>query len=107
MPVALITHPACLEHDPGPYHPECPDRLRAVLRALEHPEFAPLLREPAPQATPEQLALVHPPEYVEAILAIRPDRGERVQLDADTAMSPARRRRRGGRRGVRSRPSMR
>ena len=32
MPTALITHPACLLHDNGPYHPECPDRLRAVMR---------------------------------------------------------------------------
>ena len=39
MPTALITHPACLAHDTGSYHPECPDRLRAVLAALETPEF--------------------------------------------------------------------
>ena len=55
MPTALITHPACLRHDTGPYHPECPDRLRAVLAALETPEFADLLRESAPHATEEQL----------------------------------------------------
>ena len=30
---------------------------------------------------------MHPADYVEAILAIRPDFGESVQLDADTAMS--------------------
>jgi acetoin utilization deacetylase AcuC-like enzyme len=86
MSTALITHPACLRHDAGPYHPECPDRLRAVLRALEGEHFAPLLREPAPLATIEQLARVHPVEYVNAILSIRPDPGELVQLDADTAM---------------------
>ena len=60
MTTALITHPACLDHDPGEWHPECPDRLRAVLGALEAEEFAPLLREAAPQATLEQLALVPP-----------------------------------------------
>jgi acetoin utilization deacetylase AcuC-like enzyme len=87
MPVALFTHPACLDHDAGPWHPECPDRLRAVLQALEHPDFVPLLRERAPLATEEQLSRVHPPEYVRAILAIRPAAGERVQLDPDTAMS--------------------
>ena len=87
MPTALITHPACLNHDTGPYHPECADRLRAVLAALETPEFADLLRESAPHATAEQLGRVHPANYVEAILAIRPDAGELVQLDADTAMS--------------------
>ena len=39
LTVALITHPACLEHDTGTWHPECPDRLRAVLRALEGEAF--------------------------------------------------------------------
>ena len=87
MPTALITHPACLEHDTGPYHPECSLRLRAVLAALETPEFSDLLREEAPEATAEQLQRVHPANYVDAILAVRPDDGETVQLDADTAMS--------------------
>jgi acetoin utilization deacetylase AcuC-like enzyme len=85
--VALITHPACLEHDPGPYHPESPDRLRGVLHALEAEEFAPLLREQAPAATAAQLARVHPADYVDAILAIRPPPGSSVPLDADTVMS--------------------
>ncbi len=87
MPTALITHPACLLHDNGEYHPECPDRLRAVLGALETEEFADLLRESAPHATTEQLTRVHPANYVEAILSIRPAEDEPVQLDADTSMS--------------------
>jgi acetoin utilization deacetylase AcuC-like enzyme len=87
VPTALITHPACLEHENGPYHPECPERLRSVLAALEAQEFAPLLRESAPEATPEQLQRVHPADYVTAILDIRPEPGETVQLDADTSMS--------------------
>ena len=87
MTTALFTHPACLGHDAGPWHPERPDRLRAVLAALEGEAFAPLLRESAPEATPDQLALAHPREYVEAILAIRPPAGETVALDADTAMN--------------------
>jgi acetoin utilization deacetylase AcuC-like enzyme len=84
---ALITHAACLEHDPGPYHPECPDRLRAVLRALDAPEFAGLIREEAPRATKEQLIRVHPANIVDAILAVRPEEGDTVNIDADTAMS--------------------
>jgi acetoin utilization deacetylase AcuC-like enzyme len=84
---ALITHPACLEHDPGPYHPECSERLRAVLDALEAETFVDLLREQAPEATVEQLTRVHPANYVEAILAIRPDFGETMPLDGDTVMS--------------------
>ena len=87
MPVALFTHPACLAHDTGPYHPECPDRLRRVLQALEHPHFVDLLRESAPEATKAQLQRVHPPEYIESILSIAPAPGQGVQLDADTVMS--------------------
>ena len=85
--VALFTHPACLGHDTGGHHPECPDRLRSVLRALEHPDFVSLLREEAPEATPEQLGLAHPKPYVDAILDIRPAEGESVYLDGDTLMS--------------------
>jgi len=70
----------------GPHHPECPDRLHAVLHALEAEEFAPLLRELAPEATIEQLTRVHPPNYVDALLAIRPELGEQVALDGDTSM---------------------
>lgn len=87
MSVLLLTHRACLHHDPGPYHPESPDRLRAVLQALEAEEFAGLIREEAPRATEEQLCRVHPRDYVEAILAIRPPPDERVPLDGDTLMS--------------------
>jgi acetoin utilization deacetylase AcuC-like enzyme len=86
-PVALFTHPSGLEHDTGPYHPECPDRLRAVQQALEHPDFVPLLRERAPAATLEQLTRVHPAEYVSTILAVRPEPGRPVALDPDTIMS--------------------
>jgi acetoin utilization deacetylase AcuC-like enzyme len=85
--VLLFSHRACLQHDPGPQHPECPDRLRAVLRALEAEEFAHLIRDEAPQATVEQMTRVHPAAYVEAILGIRPEPDESVALDADTVMS--------------------
>jgi acetoin utilization deacetylase AcuC-like enzyme len=85
--VLLLTHRACLHHDPGPHHPECPDRLRSVLQALDAGEFAELIRDQAPQATREQLMRVHPENYVDAILAIRPEPDERVALDGDTLMS--------------------
>ncbi len=87
MSTLLLTHRACLDHDPGPYHPECPDRLRAVLRALDAEEFADLIRAEAPRATVEQLQRVHPENYVTAILGVRPPPEETVALDADTLMS--------------------
>ena len=86
-PVALFTHPACLGHDTGPYHPECPDRLRAVLQALEHPDFVPLLREQAPLATRDQLCLAHPAAHVDRILALHPKDGELLAIDPDTVVS--------------------
>ena len=88
MPTALITHTACLDHDTGPWHPECPDRLRVVLAALEAEEFASLIRQQAPLATEEQLALVHPTKFIRAILDARPPEGGRLELDADTVLSP-------------------
>lgn len=87
MSTLLISHPAFLEHDPGEYHPECPDRLRAVMAGLEDESFALLERAVAPAATVEQLLRVHPQRYVEVILGIRPAAGELVMIDADTAMS--------------------
>lgn len=87
MSTALITHPACLAHAVESWHPECPERLAAVLRALEDERFADLLREPAPSATYEQLERAHAPHYVRAILETRPGPGEFRALDSDTMMS--------------------
>jgi acetoin utilization deacetylase AcuC-like enzyme len=86
--VALFSHQACLGHDPGPGHPECPDRLRAVMAALEHPDFVSLLREQAPQATVAQLKLVHPAAYVDTLLSLQPGPGDLLSLDADTFVGP-------------------
>lgn len=83
----LISHPSFLEHDTGDYHPERPDRLRAVTAALADEEFSSLIRLIAPAATIEQLTRVHPQAYVDAILGIRPPDGELVHVDADTVMS--------------------
>src|SRR5256885_13195637 len=88
MTTLLYTHPACLEHDPGPYHPESPERLRAILEALEAPEFARLERRAAPEAAIEDLVRVHPRALVERLLAAVPETGHRG-IDADTILSPA------------------
>ncbi|MFD0390161.1 histone deacetylase family protein [Tistrella bauzanensis] len=89
MSVLLLTHPACLDHETGSWHPESPARLRAVLKALEAPEFSGLVREDAPAATEETLSLAHDPAYIRAVLAAIPAQGaEAVHLDADTVVSP-------------------
>jgi acetoin utilization deacetylase AcuC-like enzyme len=87
MATLLISHPSFLEHDTGPYHPERSDRLRAIAAALNDADFAGQPRLQAPVASHEELTRVHPDDYVEAILRIRPGPGERVQVDGDTVMS--------------------
>jgi acetoin utilization deacetylase AcuC-like enzyme len=88
MMVQLFTHAVCLQHDPGPGHPESPARLRAVLQALDQDRFASLDRVEAPRATREQLLRVHTAAHVDRILDILPAKGT-VRLDEDTLMSPA------------------
>ena len=88
MTTAFITHADCLKHDMGAHHPERPARLTAIEDQLiasgvgQH-----LTRYEAPLATDEQLARVHPAEYVQAIREISPRAGT-VHLDPDTAMNP-------------------
>jgi acetoin utilization deacetylase AcuC-like enzyme len=88
MRTALITHPACLGHATPLGHPESPDRLRAVLRALEGEAFVWLVREAAPLATDEQLARVHGAGHIADLARLEPtEAGDWTALDADTVMS--------------------
>ena len=88
MRTAFVTHADCLRHDMGAYHPERPARLTAIDDQLIAAGIAQYLeRYEAPLATDEQLARVHPPEYVRAIRDVAPDDGT-VHLDPDTAMNP-------------------
>jgi acetoin utilization deacetylase AcuC-like enzyme len=87
MTTQLITHLACLDHDPGAYHPENPRRLQAVLAALEDDAFKELERVSAPRASDDALCLVHPRAFVEAVLGAIPPMG-RHQIDGDTIVSP-------------------
>ena len=88
MTTLLYTHPDCLEHNPGSFHPESPARLQAVLAALEGPDFDRLERREAPEAALEDIARVHPRSLVERLLAAVPQAGH-VGIDADTILSPA------------------
>jgi acetoin utilization deacetylase AcuC-like enzyme len=87
MSTLLITHPACLEHLMPLGHPERPDRLRAIERALEAEKFQTLARSQAPLASLETIALCHPMEYILEVREAAPREGL-IHLDADTAMSP-------------------
>ncbi len=69
-------------------HPECPDRLRAIMAAFEAEDFFYLDREQARQATREELLRAHSEVYVDSILAMVPEPGKpSVFIDMDTALS--------------------
>ena len=87
MTTLLISHPACLAHDMGEGHPERPERLRAIERALEGEAFQMLARDAAPRAEISAIARVHPLDYIEAIRAATPKQGL-IAIDQDTLMSP-------------------
>jgi acetoin utilization deacetylase AcuC-like enzyme len=85
---AFITHAACGLHDMGSYHPESPERLRAIedqliasglINYLDHHD--------APLADKTHLTRVHDEQYVDTILKMVPEKGI-VHLDPDTAMNP-------------------
>jgi acetoin utilization deacetylase AcuC-like enzyme len=87
MSTLLITHPAFLDHLTPLGHPERPDRLRAIERALEAEKFQTLARSQAPLASLETIALCHPMAYITEVRESAPREGL-IHLDADTAMSP-------------------
>jgi acetoin utilization deacetylase AcuC-like enzyme len=81
--VRLYSHAACVAHDPGAGHPECPARLQAVLDAVSS-AFPDLPWHDAPLATRAALERVHAPALVAHVLD-EPVHGLR-RLDADTAL---------------------
>ena len=85
--VAFVSSPRFVQHFTGIDHPERPDRIRAIERALEDERFAGLVRERAPMAGDDLLTLAHPEAYVRALREAAPREGL-VSLDADTVMSP-------------------
>jgi acetoin utilization deacetylase AcuC-like enzyme len=88
VPTAYITHPSCLLHDMGSYHPECPDRLHAIGDRLISAGLDGYLGHfTATPATREQLERVHTAHYIDEIEAASPDEGL-YYIDPDTALNP-------------------
>ena len=83
----FLTHEAGLGHVAPPGHPERVDRLKAVTRALDAPDFDGLTRAEAPLADERDLLRAHPRGYIDRIRASAPEDGW-TQLDPDTFMSP-------------------
>jgi acetoin utilization deacetylase AcuC-like enzyme len=70
MTTALVYHDAFLRHDPGPDHPERPERLRAIVARLHQNHlWEQLVHLPAPPATESDLATLHDPAYIQRLRA--------------------------------------
>ncbi len=87
MSTLIYGHQSSEEHDMGPGHPECPDRIRAVKKAIDADRFDDLEYREAPRATVEQISRVHDHRYVTRLLEAVPDQG-RIQVDSDTSICP-------------------
>jgi acetoin utilization deacetylase AcuC-like enzyme len=80
-----FSHPSCLEHDPRahiPAHPDTPERLQAIERALATRDWLGLQRRLAPPAEEALLELVHTPRHVEHVRELSLAGGGAI--DADT-----------------------
>ena len=88
MSTALITHNDCVLHEISPGHPECPQRIGAILDQLKKQDLYDYLKHfDAPLAEPSAASSCHPQSYIDEIVSSSPETGS-VQLDADTAMNP-------------------
>ena len=86
--VGLISHPSYLEHEMGAGHPECPERLRAILAQVQSTgTWKDLVHlEPSP-ATSDWIETVHDPSYLERLRERSPSSGY-ASLDPDTTLCP-------------------
>ncbi|HXC46453.1 MAG TPA: histone deacetylase [Solirubrobacteraceae bacterium] len=83
-------HPACLQHDPRahmPGHPDTPERLYAIERALAQREWLGWERRQAAAAGERELELVHTQGHVRAIRELCERGGG--EIDADTFVGEA------------------
>jgi acetoin utilization deacetylase AcuC-like enzyme len=87
MTTQLYTHPIFLEHLTPPGHPERPDRLRALEKALADPQFDQLVRLEAPRGREETILYAHPEEHMAHVAMAIPETGMR-RIDDDTVVSP-------------------
>ncbi len=84
MKTLVLYHDECLNHDPGPRHPEGADRVRAILSALKNMAGIEIL--PSPLANREQVCRAHDPHYWQKLVDLEPD-NDRLALDPDTFLS--------------------
>lgn len=87
MTILFATHPRFSEHDTGTWHPERPARLDAVLAGVEQSGVADGVERFEPRAaTLEEVGLVHPRTYLDALSRFCDAGGG--DIDGDTVVVP-------------------
>lgn len=88
MTTALYTHDDCLLHTMGDDHPECPERINAILSELNEEGLSYLLNHrEAPILDRELLSLAHSTSYIKRVFETAPCNGIK-HLDEDATMNP-------------------
>lgn len=87
MTTHLYTHDIFVDHITPPGHPERPDRIRSVAKALEDEAFDELVRFQTEQADESVFLYGHPESYVDHLRSTVPEEGL-FRVDPDTTMSP-------------------
>ena len=82
----FVSHPATLDHDPGPGWPDRPERLKAIFAALADARFASLARLEAPRVSNEALLRVHSKAHLARLEQLSPATGV-AHPGADVVMS--------------------
>ena len=92
MATAIYSHPECRLHDMGHGHPECPQRLDAILDHLLATGLeAALDSRSAPLVDLQDLGLAHESRYVRELKEVLEQvaaSGEPRQIDPDTVADP-------------------
>ena len=77
VPVGFVFDERCMAHQQDPGHPESPQRVMAIRKALESGGLLSMMQNiPAREATDEELQLVHTPAYIEKVKQICADAPE-------------------------------
>jgi len=89
MSTAIYSHPDCMRHEMGSWHPESPARLQAIDDQLILARVADLVEQrSAPLAEPEQILRNHTPNALALIRDQVPATpGEYYPLDGDTSLN--------------------
>ena len=87
MAVLLVTDERFVEHDTGRHHPECPERLAAVIDGIDAAHYEDDVVPVSPTSAPlERVAAVHDASMVERAREVAAGGGD---LDPDTPVVPA------------------